>query len=98
MGRPIQRRFRDGNFLCPHILVAPVASGLGIVAKHAFPLTEVPAVKSFLVLNPPAFRRRVVFRNVRTAGHLEGQRPLPIQFGFLDLLATQGSKTQKSYD
>jgi len=78
--------------------VAPVASGLGIVAKHAFPLTEVPAVQSFLVLNPPAFRRRVVFRNRYAAGHLDGQRPLPVQLRFLDLLATQESKTQKSYD
>jgi len=96
MGRPEQSRLRDRNLLCPRILVALVAPALGIVAEHAFLLAEVPAVQGFLVLNPPSFRRRVIFRNRRAAGHFDSQRPLPVQFGLLDLLAPQTDRNQKN--
>jgi hypothetical protein len=89
---PVKRGFRHIDSLDPDVLMALVASGLGIVAENTPPWGEVPPVQELAVECPPLLRGGVIFRRRGAPGHRYLQRPLPVQLGLLYLLAAPRSE------
>ena len=72
-----------------------IASGLWVVAEHAFPLCQISLMDGFHVERSPALNRSMIFGSYRAPGDDNGKRPLAFQFRLLHLLTSDKAAEEK---
>jgi hypothetical protein len=78
--------------------MTPIASGLWVVAEHAFPLCKLSLMDGLHVKGSPALNRSMIFGSCRTPGDDNGKRPLAFQLRLLHLLTRDKAAEEKETD